>query len=120
MSAPPSDAQVRRFEQEHDLPTEPEATYDSIAAHLLPGLERHGYVVVRAERGSELVLEPGRPAGWRTLVATTFPPLGLLAVGTQRVHVTLRAHGDGGTRMSVRGRAPLAVRRALQGISGPG
>ncbi len=119
MSAPAADAQVRRFRQEHDLPTDPEATYDSIAAHLLPGLERHGYAVVRAERGAVLVLEPAEPTGWRAILATTFPPLGLVA-GADRVHVTLEPHGDSGTRMSVRGRAPLAVRRALQGISGPG
>lgn len=86
---------VRSFHQEHELPAEPMATWDSLVASLLPGLLSLGFVVVDRATGAGVAL----------------------ARAGEHIAVELEPRRGGGTRLIVHGRARRRVRRTFASLS---
>jgi hypothetical protein len=86
--------------------------------HIAPALNRYGYVLVEHTRNSLLFTLRRRPT-WTILVAIFAFPIGLIALTVrdeEEVAIDFEEGPRGGTVMTARGVAPLAVRRAFAEI----
>ena len=122
-SSPPARRKSRRpwfpgrapFLQTLEVVQPPEDVLAKALKNVAPSLTRFGFEIAVIERDRIIFERSLRPA-WTFLVALITFPIGLLALlikDREQLTVAVEGLGDGGTRLTVHGRGPLQVRRAV-------
>jgi Domain of unknown function (DUF1707) len=112
---PPRAPGLASFTERVKLDAEVETARDQALTTIAPAMNRYGYVLTEHTRHSLLFTLRRRPT-WTILVAVFLFPFGLLALTQyieEEVAIDLEAGPGGGTILTARGVAPLAVRRAF-------
>jgi hypothetical protein len=103
------------FTERVELEADVTRARDEALKTIAPALNRYGYVLVEHSASSLLFTMRRRPA-WTILASIFFFPFGLIALtqmSEDDVAIDLEARPGGGTVLTARGVAPLAVRRAF-------
>jgi hypothetical protein len=111
---------VRPFTYVWDLPVPAEKAIDEAVRHIAPSLNRQRYELVERTR-SRLDFRYDYRPGWVWVLVVMLPFFGLLALlhrVEERIVIELEPTPDGGSRMTVRGKAPRSVRRAFAQMLG--
>jgi len=115
---PPRMPGIASFTERVALEADVGTARDEALTIIAPALNRYGYVLVEHTRQSLLFTRTWRPA-WTILVAIFAFPVGLLALThriEEEVAIDFEARPGGGTVLTARGVAPLAVRRAFASL----
>ena len=111
---------VRPFTYVWDLPVAPGKALDEAVRHIAPALNRQRYELVERTPARLTFVYAYRP-GWVWGVAVLLPFVGLLALlhhVEERIVIDVEPGPGGGSRMTIRGRAPRSVRRAFAEMMG--
>ena len=111
---------MRPFTYVWDLPVPPEKAIDAAVRHIAPSLNRQRYELVE-RTGTRLGFSYGYRPGWVWVLVVAMPVFGLIALlhrVEERIVIELEPTPDGGSRMTVRGKAPRSVRRAFAQMLG--